>query len=94
MAEWNCNNCKYGLSEDYTVCMECRRGSKYKEKPILWGDKIRSMSDEELAEFLEQFEVCTHCKYFYNKHCNFENPCVHEFAMAMAYEWLKSEAKE
>lgn len=66
----------------------------HKPKPQTNADHIRSLSDEELAEFLEQFEVCTHCKYFYNNHCNFENPCVHEFAMAMAYEWLKSEVKE
>ena len=58
------------------------------------ADRIRAMSDEELAEFLEEFEVCTHCKYADGIVCTFENPCTHGFASAMAYEWLKSEVKE
>lgn len=80
MAEWNCNNCKYGLSEDYTVCMECRRGSKYKEKPILWGDKIRVMSDEELAEWILKHDTITYCHGRLNTE--------------QLLEWLKSEVKE
>lgn len=58
------------------------------------ADKIRAMSDEELAKFLGEYEVCTNCTYLDKKRCTFENPCVKEFATAMAYEWLKSEAKE
>ena len=58
------------------------------------SDKIRAMTDEELAEFLKKFDLCTNCKYGEDVRCTFENPCTHVFATAMAYEWLKSEAKE
>ena len=58
------------------------------------ADRIRAMSDEELADFLEEFEVCTYCKYCDKERCTFENPCTHEFAGVIAYEWLKSEVKE
>ena len=86
MADWNCNKCRYGLSEDYTVCMECRRGSKYEEKSISWGDKIRSMNDEELAEFLECVETAGY-------HDESITPMENGHSMDML-KWLKSEAKE
>lgn len=57
------------------------------------ADRIRAFSDEELAEFLEEFEACDVCKYLDNNRCTFENPCVHEFASAMIYDWLQSEVK-
>ena len=61
---------------------------EYKSKTQ--ADKIRLMSDEELADFLEEFEACDVCKYYDKNRCTFENPCVHEFAGVMIYEWLKS----
>lgn len=64
-----------------------------KESNNTWGNRIRSMTDAELAEFLEQFEVCSHCEYSDKERCTFENPCVHEFATAMALKWLQSEAE-
>ena len=57
------------------------------------ADRIRSMNDEELAVFLEQFEICNYCEYSHNGRCSFENPCVHEFAISISYKWLQSEAK-
>ena len=56
------------------------------------AQRIRSMNDEELAEFLEQFEVCSCCEYSKIR-CTFENPCVDEFAIAITFNWLQSEAK-
>lgn len=64
---------------------------EYKSKTN--AGKIRNMSDEELADFLEEFEVCDVCKYLDNNRCTFENPCVHEFAGAVIYDWLQSEVK-
>lgn len=58
------------------------------------ADKIRAMDNIDLAEFLESFEVCTHCKYLDGTACTFKNPCTHGFATAMALEWLNEEAKE
>ena len=37
---------------------DCRTYRRYKPKPITNADRIRSMSDEELAEF---FEMIPHC---------------------------------
>lgn len=78
---------------DNGVCIPISTHSVKTVKKQTNADKIRSMNDEELAEFLEQFEVCSHCEYSDKERCTFENPCVHEFATAMALKWLQSEAE-
>ena len=89
----SCETCAYiGKSENDYPCNKCTRNASDKWKPMTNADKIRSMSDEELAEFLEQFEVCSHCEYMDKERCTFENPCTHGFATAMALKWLQSEA--
>lgn len=89
MADWNCNLCKEYQSG--IACTYCDDGSKFARMSN--ADHIRAMSDEELAEFLEQFEVCSHCEYSDKERCTFENPCVHDFATAMALKWLQSETE-
>lgn len=59
------------------------------------ADMIRSMTDEELADFLVSGEsdACTHCE-FYNSginRCCLDNPCVSELASVMLLGWLTSE---
>lgn len=90
MADWiKCVNedCQYFVEhgEYHEVCKD----QKIK-KIVTNADHIRSMSDEELADFLEEFEACDVCKYYDKNRCTFENPCVHEFAGIMIWEWLKS----
>lgn len=63
-------------------------------KPMTNADRIRNMTDEELAGFLEGFTVCDHCEYYKNERCAMENPCVHAFAEAMAFKWLQAEVEE
>ncbi len=93
----NCKTCEYEkvceipdfVRNDLKLC------KTYKEKKMKTNaDKIRSMSDEELADFLEEFEACDVCKHYDKNRCTFENPCVHEFAGAMIWEWLKSPTKD
>ena len=75
---------------------EQRKGEDFVRSNIIPqtnADRIRAMSDEELAEFLAEYEVCTNCHYLEND-CKFEGVCTKGFASAMAYEWLKSEVKE
>ena len=49
MAEFNCINCKYGMTtDDYEHCGNCDKGSNFVKMSN--ADRIRSMSDEELAE--------------------------------------------
>ena len=55
--DW-CVMCKHDGSDFYDLCCECEYPensddppTKYEPKPMTNGDRIRSMSDEELAEF-------------------------------------------
>lgn len=89
-----CVGCKYEKeSPDSKYCLGCKQNAIDKYTPMTNADKIRNMNDEELADFLEEFEACDVCKYLDNNRCTFENPCVHEFAGAMIYDWLQSEVK-
>lgn len=59
------------------------------------ADMIRSMTDEELADFFvsREADACTHCE-FYNSgvnRCYLDNPCVSELASVMLLGWLISE---
>ncbi len=89
MSSWNCFVCKE--CKDGNACTFCDDGSKFKR--MTNADRIRNMSDEELAEFLEGFTVCDHCEYYKNERCAMENPCVHAFAEAMAFKWLQAEVE-
>jgi len=62
-------------------------------KPRANADRIRSMTEEELADFIVEFRACDVCPYF-EERCTLENPCTKELAGAMIYTWLHSEAKE
>lgn len=90
MSSWNCFVCKE--YKDGNACTFCDNGSKFKR--MTNADRMRNMTDEELAEFLEGFTVCDHCEYYKNERCTMENPCVHAFAEAMAQKWLQEEVEE
>ena len=48
-----CKLCKYEkCSMESKECMGCKQNAVDKYKKMTQGDRIRSMSDEELAEFL------------------------------------------
>lgn len=59
--------CNWCIS-DKTKCENCFRGSEYKCKTTN-ADRIRAMSDEELAEFLETINSCS-CSFAMGK-----SPC-------------------
>ena len=48
--ETKCGKCK--IQRGHPICNSCRKFNKF--IPMTNADRIRSMSDEELAEFLEQ----------------------------------------
>lgn len=50
------------------------------------ADRIRQMTDEELAEMFDVDEVCSYCVYHNNYDCH--NRCYAGFL-----EWLKQEVK-
>lgn len=80
MAEFeSCDKCKYNeKSETEYPCNQCVHNATDKFKPMTRADKIRSMSDEELAEFL----------------VNFKNTFGEEYEGEMScLEYLKSETE-
>ena len=89
MAEYNCINCKYGnTTDDYEHCGNCDKGSEFVKMTNAY--RIRAMSDEELAEFLE--DVMTgRCRKFCCRDIKF---CQNYECEKGILEWLKSEAKE
>ena len=83
MAEFeSCSKCKFdGKSTHDFPCNECVHNAREHFRPKSNADKIRAMSDEELAEWITkvtndaQRDARTKCDYQWG-------------------EWLKSEAKE
>ena len=61
------------------------------------GEKIRGMTDEELAKFLSEFSACQICKYINEEfdECDASNfLCVKEYAEAIIGDWLKQPVDE
>lgn len=102
----NCDTCKYDLfrlcgEEGKTPCDDCYGGNP----PTKWepcenyepntnADRIRAMSDEELALFVRAFINSSRCPYDW-KGC--ENCWLKELCNANAYngelEWLQAPAE-
>ena len=91
-----CNNCKYDSKESNEFpCVECshNRAVDYYE-PKTNADRIRNMTDEELAEFLEKTvyycrgrqndKYCEDCPLFECRVCNGE----------YIGKWLQAEVEE
>lgn len=60
------------------------------------ADKIRNMTDEELAKFLSEFSACKICEY-YNKEfdrCDSIPLCVKKYAEAIIGDWLNKPVEE
>lgn len=66
---------------------DLKKCATYRQKnPQTQADKIRAMSDEELAEFINRKIACDCCSA---KHCNSDERCEVDIL-----QWLKSEVKE
>ena len=84
MAERNCFNCKNEY--DIALCARCEDGSEYIIKTN--ADRIRSMTDEELAEWIGNITDC--CYGNYCDGCPFnENGCNKEKLI----KWLQKECE-
>jgi hypothetical protein len=78
----DCAKCK--TKADF--CCYCDDGSEF--EPQTNADRIRSMSDEELAEFFARRSPC-------NYYCNYKDiSCMGIGCKQGILEWLKSEVKE
>lgn len=62
------------------------------------ADKIRNMTDEELAKFLSEFSACQVCKYYDEEHdgcgASVNFLCVKTYAEAIIGDWMKSPVEE
>lgn len=92
MANWKetkCGKCK--IQRGRPVCNSCFSYDKFIPIAITNADRIRSMSDEELAEFLFENTNCDCC----NIQCPDKLNCP---SMSSCYcrhlEWLQSEVEE
>lgn len=82
-----CKTCKHkGINTH--ICDECASYySMYEKKIVTNADRIRSMTDEELAEF---FASKSPCDYY----CNYRKKCCSEISCKQGIlEWLQSEAE-
>jgi hypothetical protein len=79
-----CQICKYaGNAKDKPPCADCRGYSKYEyEKPLTNAERIRAMSDEELAYWVM-------CPYD-----DVEPDSCPKGCMKCTLEWLKQPAEE
>ncbi len=64
-----------------------RKNPPIQRKPLTNADRIRSMTDEELAEFLETINSCT-CSFAMGK-----SPCAADECPCW-FDWLKEENYE
>ena len=112
----HCGNCANYKKETNQFSEECRKcvsarlengettdPSHWRALPQTNADRIRDMSDEELADFFFEspqieFEVCEHCQYF-GGHTS-DTPCKHDMGRCFVpskneafKKWLKQPAK-
>jgi hypothetical protein len=60
----SCETCKHqGKSEHEEPCKGCTHNATDNYEPITNADRIRSMSDEEVAGFLCEFDACYLCEH-------------------------------
>ena len=83
-----CELCKFKnecLVRPTSNCADCN--IFVREEPQTWGNKIRAMSDEELAEWLADMVGCKRCDRI--GLCKGNEECKEAYL-----QWLKSEVKE
>lgn len=86
-------NCKfYSDMSDYAeLCKD------FEPKKQTNADRIRAMTDEELAELITSGElsaICPFCKYYGTKNCYMENEGAHKNCSRGIIKWLQSEVEE
>ena len=93
MLSGDCNICINGKLPSYSAtCVECGLSRK-NYKPITNADRIRSMSDEELAEWLERIRLCC-ATDLCGRNCPFAEVCYSSAeAPKETLDWLKQEAE-
>ena len=97
-----CKGCKHEkCGEDSKECMGCKQNAVDKYTRMTQADHIRSMSDEELAEFMANkggYIACNQCDFFNHDEEKCESPsgwlCTKGYAEALIHKWLQSDVEE
>lgn len=80
------------IDKDYHLVREFIKSQRHQTR----ADKIRSMSDEELAKFLSEFSACEVCNYNDRERSTCvatEFLCVKEYAEAIIRDWIQQPAE-
>ena len=76
------------ICDSYPDCVGCRYSDPFKQPKRTNADRIRAMSDEELAKYFSYIAECDHCQNGLDRECCVnEDTCINRWL-----EWLKSEA--
>ena len=82
------------MDKDYHLVREFIKSQRKQSN----ADRIRGMTDKELAKFLSEFSACKVCEQFDKRldRCGADNNflCVKEYAEAIIGDWLKQPAEE
>ena len=94
MSEYQgCDNCRYtNRTKDEFPCFDCTHNAIDRWKPMTNADRIRNMTDEELAEFLVYTQsTIKNCMIGIEecKHENTDKDCKDCFL-----EWLQAEVED
>lgn len=85
-----CNKCKYEKTDRYSYpCSFCIHNAEEHFQPQTNADRIRNMSDEELAELLEDVR-----RFGFNNLCCDDDLCDSDACDCCVHEWLQAEVKE
>ena len=86
-----CKGCKYEQCEDDSkYCNGCKQNAVDKYTRMTQADRIRSFSDEELAEFIEQVSTDSMDTFSFGTK-DYEEIWEHK---ETALQWLQSEVEE
>lgn len=86
-----CDKCKYPYDIRKWPCEDCLQGDRFEPKPLTNADRIRAMTDEELASF-----ACNRsCAYCPVVDCNGRMMTIgRDYCYKRWLEWLKQEVDE
>lgn len=91
-----CVGCKYEHEDEASpYCDKCTQNSTDKYTPVSNADRIRGMTDEELAEYI--FDLGNGSEYCYG-HCVFQDNCTtrgldHDTCIKGVIDWLKQSSE-
>ena len=87
-----CKLCKYeNCSMESKECMGCKQNAVDKYKRMTQADRIRSFSDEELADFIRELNECCLAEAGMVD-CSNNEDCID--CKGVVLEWLQSEVEE